>query len=214
VRSSSWHGHSLFPWGILYNELGDKEDIADCLSLSSQVALSQKDTNTARMLAEESVALSREIGDREGIADSLPLLAQVLAAQGNYAAARTLYEESLVVAGKTSNKLLIAICLEGLADVAVAQEVDGASLTGEKFGRLAALQAAQLWGSAECLRQAIGAPIPPVDRATYEHAVARIRTQLGEQDFAKAWAEGRIMSLEGVSAERIKAMRTQLLTQL
>ncbi len=198
----------------LYNELGDKEDIADCLSLSSQVALSQKDTNTARMLAEESVALSREIGDREGIADSLPLLAQVLAAQGNYPAARTLYEESLVVAGKTSNKLLIAICLEGLADVAVAQEVDGASLTGEKFGRLAALQAAQLWGAAECLRQAIGAPIPPVDRATYEHAVARIRTQLGEQDFAKAWAEGRIMSLEGVSAERIKAMRTQLPTQL
>jgi DNA-binding NarL/FixJ family response regulator len=49
-------------------------------------------------------------------------------------------------------------------------------------------------------RQAIGAPIPPVDRATYECSVATARAQLGEKAFAKAWAEGQTMTLEQILA--------------
>ncbi len=173
----------------LYRELGDKEDMADCFYLSSQVALSRGDTATARSLAEESVVLSREIGDREGIAESLPLLARVLAVQGNHSAARALYKESLALVREMGNKMNIAICLEGLADVAMAEGAAEASLW-----------AIQLWGAAQSLRQAIGAPIPPVDRATYERSVATARTQLGEKAFAKAWAEGQTMILEQILA--------------
>src|SRR5260221_9575621 len=60
------------------------------------------------------------------------------------------------------------------------------------------LWAAQLWGAAESLRDAIGAPIPPVDRATYERAVASARTFLAAQTFDIAWANGKAMSLEEV----------------
>lgn len=56
--------------------------------------------------------------------------------------------------------------------------------------------AAHLWGAAEALREAIGTPLPPVDRAFYDRAVASSRTQLGVQAFAVAWAQGRSLSPE------------------
>ncbi len=199
--------HSLLEECLaLYRELGDKEDIADCFYLSSQVALSRGDVATARSLAEESVVLSREIGDREGIAESLPLLARVLAVQGKHSAARALYEESLALVREMGNKMNIAICLEGLAAVAMAEGVTEAFLAGGKsraptINRGAtSLGAIQLWGAAHSLRQAIGAPIPPVDRATYERSVATARSQLGEKAFAKAWAEGQTTILEQILA--------------
>jgi DNA-binding NarL/FixJ family response regulator len=79
--------------------------------------------------------------------------------------------------------------LEGLADV-IATQGDPA-------------RAAQLWASAKELRDAIGAPLPPVYRADYEYAVSTARTQLGEKAFATAWAEGRTMTPEqALSAQR------------
>ena len=76
----------------------------------------------------------------------------------------------------------IAADLEGLASVVAAQ--------GES------LKAARLWGTTEVLREAIGAPMPPVYRADYERAVAAARAQLSEKDFAAAWAKGRSMTPE------------------
>jgi hypothetical protein len=58
------------------------------------------------------------------------------------------------------------------------------------------VHAARLFGAAEALRAAIGSPIPPIERAEYERAVAASRTALGEAAFAAAWAEGRAMTLE------------------
>jgi DNA-binding NarL/FixJ family response regulator len=43
-------------------------------------------------------------------------------------------------------------------------------------------------------RDANSIPIVPVYRAEYERAVASTRAQLGEKDFAAAWAEGRTMT--------------------
>ena len=56
--------------------------------------------------------------------------------------------------------------------------------------------AAHLWGAAEVLREAIGTPIPPVYRPGYERAVAKLRTQVGNETIAKEWAEGRTMTPE------------------
>jgi DNA-binding NarL/FixJ family response regulator len=39
-------------------------------------------------------------------------------------------------------------------------------------------------------------PIPLVERADYEHAVATARAQLGERTFSARWAEGRSMTPE------------------
>src|SRR5204863_5308408 len=60
--------------------------------------------------------------------------------------------------------------------------------------------AARLWGAAEVLRQAIGAPRAPFERVSYERSVADARAQLGEKAFAAAWAQGRTMTPEQVFA--------------
>jgi len=58
--------------------------------------------------------------------------------------------------------------------------------------------AVRLWGEAETMREVIGAPLPPVERAGYEQAVTTARSQLGERNFAVAWAEGRAMTIEQI----------------
>ena len=63
----------------------------------------------------------------------------------------------------------------------------------EGLASLAAVQA---------LREAIGVPIWPVDRLSYERLVADVRTNLGEKAFATAWAEGSSMTPEQALAAR------------
>ena len=174
---------SLLEEGLaLYREIGDKSGIGNCLGLSAQVALSQGDVATARRLAVESVALQRETGDQLGMMESLSVLGEVEASQGNYETARSLYEESMAIVRKTGDK-------------------GGIAFYQEEFARVIAVQgeltwAARLWGSAEVLNEAIGAPRSPFDRISYERAVAAARAQLGEKAFAAAWAEGRTMTPE------------------
>jgi predicted ATPase/DNA-binding CsgD family transcriptional regulator len=160
-------------------EVGNKWGIAYALSLQGQSALHQGNVDKANSLLKESLRLNREIGDRRSIARSLLLLASMAVLQEDHATARGLYEESLVIAKELGHKRFIASCLEGLANVTFAQ------------GQPA--WAARLWGAAESLREAIGAPNPLVDHA---RMVAAARTQLSEKIFAAMWAEGRMMTPE------------------
>jgi hypothetical protein len=137
-------------------------------------------------LIEESLVLCREVGSQWGIAWSLVDLGRVARVLGEYPEARALYEESLAMGRAMGDNLCIAFSLEGLANV-VGVQGDPA-------------WAARLWGIAEALREARGIPLAPVYSAEYEHAVAAARTRLGEQPFAKAWAEGRMMTPEQVLA--------------
>src|SRR5207237_4011188 len=104
------------------------------------------------------------------------------------AAARTRDEKSLTIAREWNYKDLLPSCLEGWAGVVATQEEP--------------VWAARLWGAAEILREVMGTPIPPSERAEYERSVAAARAHLGEQAFATAWAEGRAMSPEQVLAAR------------
>ena len=169
---------------LLDREIGDKEGIAVSSLLLGWVALKQSDFVTARTRVEEGLVLYREMEHREGVAESLSLLGRAEAARGDHAFARALYEESLAMAKEIGDKELIASGLEGLASVVAVQ--------GEPAW------AARLWGTAEALREAIGAPLQPVERADYDHAVAAVRDHLGEDVFVSAWVEGRMMTAEQV----------------
>jgi ATP/maltotriose-dependent transcriptional regulator MalT len=173
-------------------EMGHKEGLAWGLGLLGQLFLQQGDAVKARLLLEEDVTLSREIGYRHAIAESLSLLGRVEALEGDYAAARAFYEESLAIGRDVGDKLSIAFYLERWADVVAAQ--------GEPAW------AAQLWGAAESMREALGTPIPPVYCAANERSVAATYTQLGEKAFAAMWAEGRKMTPEQAFAAQGKAM--------
>jgi hypothetical protein len=102
--------------------------------------------------------------------------------------------ESLAQFQEQDNRRRIAQCLEGLAGVAAAQVRPG--------------RTARLCGAAEALREAIGTPIWPVDRPTYERDVATMRAQLDEATFVAAWAEGRAMPLEQAIAYALNDERS------
>jgi len=174
----------------LSRQIGDKESIAHCLHLSGMLALSEGDAASARSLTEQALARFEETKKQNGIALSLYALAEVAAVEGDYARSRVLYEQGLGVARESGDKRTITSGLErtnapGLEGLAAAVAAQGSHAW-----------AARLWGAAEALREAIGAPLPPVERAPYHRAVASTRAQLGEQAFAAAWAEGRTMSPE------------------
>jgi predicted ATPase/class 3 adenylate cyclase/DNA-binding XRE family transcriptional regulator len=168
----------------LYREVGDTQYIAVLLSLLGEMRLIQGEPAQARELLEESVVTFKELGDRWSTAEALLAFARVASSQGELAAASAHYQESLALAREIDAKNLIASALEGAGAVVAAQGEPG--------------WAARLWGTAQVLRVAIGAPLPPVYRADYESALDTTRTRLGEEVFATALAEGGAMTLEQI----------------
>jgi hypothetical protein len=61
-------------------------------------------------------------------------------------------------------------------------------------------RAARLWGAADALREAIGAPWPPLERRLHEPYLEAIRSRCEEAGWTKAWEEGRAMTLEDAIA--------------
>jgi hypothetical protein len=145
--------------------IGDKEGIAVSSLLLAWADLKQGGITTARTRMEESLDLYRQMEHREGTAESLSMLGKVEEYRDDNVFARTLYEESLAIAREIGDKELIASGLERLAGVVAMQ--------GEPAW------AVHLWGAAEALREEIGAPLLPIERADYDHAVAAARNQLG-----------------------------------
>jgi predicted ATPase/DNA-binding CsgD family transcriptional regulator len=166
----------------LFKEVGDKWGVAAVSMFLGQVALQLGEVTRARSLAEMSVRLCSEVGHRWFLSQALTVLAKVAETEHDQSMAHRLYHESLDVAREIGDKVLIALGLEDLARVVGTQ--------GEP------VWATRLWGAAAALRDTIGAPMPPIERAGYEAAVAAVRAHLGEQTFAAAWTEGSAMSPE------------------
>lgn len=183
--------------GALFKEIGDTWGIAECSQFLGQLSLHQGDAATAHRLLEQSLTIFREIGNRRGIARSLSGLGAVAAIQHDWARARTRYEESLTEAQEANNKVEMASCLEGVAGVVAAGEASLANV----------LWAAQIWGAAEALRERLGAPFPPVERAPYEERVAAARNAIGKRIFSAYWTQGRTMTPEQAIATQGKVLR-------
>jgi hypothetical protein len=71
-------------------------------------------------------------------------------------------------------------------------------------------QTARVGGSAERLREEIGAPKPPHAREEYDREIAAARATLGEEAFAAAWGGGRGMTLEQAVAYALEEATTPL----
>lgn len=184
--------HEMLKESLLRSrELGDTRGSAVACFFLGRLAFSQGDLATARAWAEEGLGLFQEIGVQECIARSLSFLGRIATALGDYTKARTFCLESLAILFKLSVKLYLPFLLEGLASVVGAQ--------GE------GTWAAQIWGTAEALRESFTTPLPPIERADYDRSVAVARTQVGEKAFAAAWAQGRLMTPEQVVAAQGKA---------
>jgi hypothetical protein len=59
-----------------------------------------------------------------------------------------------------------------------------------------AARAARLFGAAQMLLQSLDAALDPSGSLGYDGNLANTRARLGEEAFANAWQEGRMLTLE------------------
>ena len=135
----------------------------------------------ATRLCERAVGLARHIGASGRLAIALIYRGQVASALGDSRRADLAFQEGLKLSREWDSAWGMAECLEGLAVVAAANSEPD--------------RAARLLGAAARLRQAIGAPVHPVDRSDHERAVAASQAALGSRVYADAWASGQAMRL-------------------
>jgi non-specific serine/threonine protein kinase len=174
---------------VLGRELGDTWGIAASLANLGTVAMEQGDYGRAAPLLEESAALLREQGDIGGVALVLHNLGYLEREQGHHGRAATWYAESLGLFHELEDSYGIASCLGGLAGVACAQNE--------------LQRAVRLGGAAAALREALGTPLPPVDRAIAERDMATARATLGDEAFSVTWAAGTALPLEQAISEAL-----------
>jgi tetratricopeptide (TPR) repeat protein len=139
------------------------------------------DTERAVALLEGTIALARWSQYKPDLARSLIALGRAMRVRGDASQSVALLKEGLRLFWEFGHKLGTATALEGLAELAAAENAE---------------RAARLFGAADAIREAIGAPLPPVDRRAHEHDLVAVRAHLAEEAFAQAWAEGQAMSLE------------------
>ena len=157
------------------------------LLLLGKIAYQHKEYGRAAALHEESLSLRRSTRDLLGIAESLAHLGQVAQAQGDAVRATAFYQESLSAYHRLRIRHGVAPCLEGWAKLLLAQ------------GR--AEQAVRLLGGAAMLREGLGTPLPPIERASYDRLLAETRLALGAGGFTAAWTAGQARHLEDLLPE-------------
>jgi tetratricopeptide (TPR) repeat protein len=151
------------------------------------LAYYQGDAEEAVELLEKSLALERKGTYKPDVAWKLIALARVMRIRDDIVQATELVLEGLDLFSKYGRKLGVAIALEELAAV---KAVQGDSA-----------QAVMLLSTAHALREGMGAPLPPVDRAAHDSVVAACRAQLGETAFAEAWAHAAARPFQEVVEE-------------
>ncbi len=166
----------------IYQNLENVQGTALSLLYLGRAACLRGDDARSNTLLEKSLALFKDLGDLRGVAEVLLELGRVAHAQGNDTSALGLCRESLVLSRKLGDKSYIAFCLTAIAGVIQA--------AGH------AARAARLFGAAEMLLESLDAVLDPTGRLAYDSDLAAVRLQLGEATFAKAWQEGRMMTLE------------------
>jgi len=171
----------------LSRERGDPSSIASVLTNLGMIRLSRGDVERAKELCEESLARRKTLVDKGGCAHTLTILGRIALIQGDAERATACYQESLTLRQETGEKEGIATALEGLAAVA--------GMQGQP------VRAVRLSGAASSLRTMLGAPLPPLDRSSYEQTVAAVRAVLDEPTFLNAWTEGQAMPLVEAIAE-------------
>jgi tetratricopeptide (TPR) repeat protein len=136
----------------------------------------------AEALLKESLALLEERGLKPYMVYTLLDLGDVTRLQGDYEGAADFYRQSLRLQQEQGSLLEVAERVEGLAKVA--------GLAGQPQ------RAARLFGAAKALRERLGTPRPPVERADYERHIDAVRAALNEDEFTAAWADGQAMTIE------------------
>ena len=174
---------SLYTQSLAINrELGNEGWEALGLNALACVAIDHDDHPAAQRYHEEALAIHRRLGDRWGVAYTLHELGRVAIGQRDYLKAHALLAESIPIFHALGDRVAAAECLEYSAALAAAEEEDERALV--------------LAGAAAALRDALGAPPTPPDRASMERCLAETKRRMGSTAAAAAFETGRATSFE------------------
>jgi predicted ATPase len=163
----------------LRRELGDERGIVMLLHNLGRTALEAGEVDRASELIDEAVALSGRLGDAWGIAYAGADLGLVALARGRHETALAQLAESVARWRELGRSEGVSDALAGLGLVLVSRLGDGDAARAVRF--LAA---------SERLREDIGAAPDRALRAQRDAALETARTELGDEEFARAWEEG------------------------
>jgi predicted ATPase/DNA-binding CsgD family transcriptional regulator len=173
--------------GRSIRKVGDEDGIAALEGQLGYAALLQGDYENAEMHLGDALARYRHLGSKLGTGRVLIHLGRSRTEQGEAVQALPLLQEALECDRETGNRWYLAEALEAIAAAAA------------RLGE--AERATRLWGAAGALRDVLGAPVPPPDRARVEAEASAARNRLGEAGFSAAMEQGRALSLEEAVAE-------------
>src|SRR6185312_1814105 len=165
----------------LARELGTKSLISIAVQNLGYLAGFQGNLTQTLVRAQEGLSLARELGDKSLITSTLHTLGYLATLQGDVSQAAAFYQEGLSFAREIGYEKYVGLHLIGLAVVAAAETKPG--------------RAARLFGAASRTLD-VDVDMNATERADYERAIQRVRSDLGESAFTAAWAEGRAMTPE------------------
>jgi non-specific serine/threonine protein kinase len=165
---------------ILCQQQGDRQGMSYILKSLGMLAHRKGEWDEAQKWHEQSLVLSQQTGSNWGVATALTNLGAIACARGDYARARPLFAESIRIRQQQKDQCGLIETLEMLARLRGAE--------GHPQ------QAATLLGAAETLAAAIQTSLPTVF-TDYEQSVAAAQADLGAEEFAAAWVEGRALTL-------------------
>ena len=142
-------------------------------------------------LLEEARALFREVGETPHLPPVLCELASARADQGEMEEAVHLYQECGLLLREMGDKTQLPGWFDGLAALAARQ------------GRHE--RVIRLGGVAAALRDAIGSPLSGLERREQEEIMGRVRAEIGEEAWRRAWESGQSMTLEEAMAYALHA---------
>ena len=219
----------------LGRQLGDHRDTAFTLCYLGLGATAKGDYSLARSYLEQSLEMWRELQDIKYIGWLFTFLGDVAMLQDEPERARTLYEQSIVSLNEAKDYIFLSLPIRRLGQLAISQghllkattfikeslqsnwAMRGYGYRGvgaclAMMGALSAAQgqevrAAKLLAAAEVLLELIQIPLYPIDQQQYELNVSKLRDRLDAPTFARAWMEGRMMTIEQAVAYALNELQ-------
>jgi tetratricopeptide (TPR) repeat protein len=176
-----------------WRALDDSRMIAHSLANLGETTHQLGDLTQAERMFQESLSLFRELGDKLGSAFTLYHLGKLALRRDDAAEASARFKESLSLRRDVGDTSAVIESLEGLAETAGA------------LGNVAL--GVRLFGAADALRLATGAPLPVSLSGEFRSKfLAAARGNLGEGAFNHEWAQGEKLSIDQAVAEATTAV--------
>jgi predicted ATPase len=165
----------------LHEEENDEWGLAAALNVLCWLHIALEDY-TSREDFDRASMMAHRVGDELGIAMSKSNMAEYKIHHGEFEEAKDLLRQALPLFRELRMRDSTAFALETVAKISAREE---------KLDI-----AARLLGAAENLRESVGVPIWGTARARHEAAIARLKSQMGDESFDGAWSEGRVLSFD------------------